>query len=83
MTQAIEWLNRKIQENVIVEIQTNIHLYFPQFLSEITKKDKAMQMNFELLALCDDVLVFVDKITEGMEAEIDRAKNVYYFTTKC
>ena len=59
------------------------HLYFPQFLSEATERDKAMRMNFELLKLCDEVWVFGDKITEGMAAEIERAKKVRYFTTKC
>ena len=59
------------------------HLYFPQFLSEATELDMAMRMNFELLKLCDEVWVFGDKITEGMAAEIERAKKVRYFTTKC
>ena len=59
------------------------HLYFPQFMSDVTERDKAMQMNFELLRLCSEVWVFGDKITEGMAAEIDRSKKVRYFTTKC
>lgn len=59
------------------------HLYFPQFMSDATEREAAMQMNFELLRFCSEVWVFGDKITEGMAAEIDRAKNVRYFTTKC
>ena len=59
------------------------HLYFPQFLSEATERDKAMRMNFELLKLCGECWVFGDEITEGMTAEIGRAKKVRYFTTKC
>lgn len=59
------------------------HLYFPQFMSDVTERDTAMQMNFELLKLCDEVWVFGDKITEGMAAEISRAKKIRYFTTKC
>ena len=59
------------------------HLYFPQFLSGATERDKAMQMNFELLKLCGELWVFGDEITEGMVMEIDRAKKVRYFTTKC
>ena len=62
------------------------HLYFPQFLSEADDREKAMDMNFELLKLCGDVWVFGDKITEGMEAEIAHAvrlrKKIRYFTTK-
>ena len=63
------------------------HLYFPQFLSEIDKREKAMSMNLELLRLCGEIWVFGDKITEGMAAEIAHAeslrKNIRYFTTKC
>ena len=63
------------------------HLYFPQFLSEVDEREKAMDMNFELLRLCGEVWVFGDRITEGMAAEIAHAerlrKNIRYFTTKC
>lgn len=59
------------------------HLFFPQFMSEVTERDAAMRMNFELLKLCGECWVFGDEITEGMAAEIDRAKKVRYFTTKC
>ena len=59
------------------------HLYFPQFLSEVTERDKAMRMNFELLKLCGELWVFGDEITEGMAIEIDRAEKVRYFTNKC
>ena len=63
------------------------HLYFPQFLSEVDEREKAMDMNFELLKLCGEVWVFGERITEGMAAEIAHAgrmrKNIRYFTTKC
>ncbi len=59
------------------------HLYFPQFMSEATEREAAMQMNFELLKLCGECWVFGETITEGMAAEIARAKKVRYFTTKC
>jgi hypothetical protein len=63
------------------------HLYFSQFLSEVDEREKAMDMNFELLRLCGEVWVFGDRITEGMKAEISHAgrirKNIRYFTTKC
>ena len=61
------------------------HLYFPQFVSEATDRDKAMNMNFKLLSLCSEVWVFGDKTTEGMTAEIKRAKGkvIRYFSTKC
>ena len=59
------------------------HLYFPQFMSEGTEREKAMSMNLELLKLCDEVWVFGEQITEGMAMEIERARKVRYFTTKC
>ena len=59
------------------------HLYFPQFMVEVTERDMAMRMNFELLKLCSECWVFGDEITEGMAMEIDRAAKVRYFTTKC
>ena len=63
------------------------HLYFPQFLSEIDEREKAMSMNLELLRLCGEVWVFGERITEGMETEIAHAerlrKNIRYLTTKC
>ena len=63
------------------------HLYFPQFLSEIDEREKAMSMNLELLRLCSEVWVFGERITEGIKAEIAHAellrKNIRYFTTKC
>ena len=63
------------------------HLYFPQFLSEIDERGKAMLMNFELMKLCSEVWVFGERITQGMKAEIAHAgrlrKNIRYFTTKC
>lgn len=59
------------------------HLYFPQFMSDKSERDKAMRMNFELLKLCGECWVFGDNITEGMAAEIKRAKKVRYFNTKC
>ena len=59
------------------------HLYFPQFMSEADEREKAMDMNFELLRLCGEVWVFGEQITEGMAMEIERAWKVRYFTTKC
>ena len=62
------------------------HLYFPQFMSEVAEREKAMSMNFALLKLCGEVWVFGDRITEGMAAEIAHAvrlrKKIRYFTTK-
>ena len=59
------------------------HIYFPQFMSEETEREKAFAMNFELLNICREMWVF-GKITEGMAREIDMAKRqrmkIRYFT---
>ena len=59
------------------------HLYFSQFMSEAAEREKVMQMNFKLLKLCGEVWVFGEQITEGMAMEIECARKVRYFTTKC
>ena len=59
------------------------HLYFPQFVSEVTEREKALAMNFELLKLCRETWVFGDRVTDGMAEEIKRSKIVRYFSTNC
>ena len=60
------------------------HLLFPQFLKEETERELAMQMNMVLLAHCLELWVFGSFISEGMEMEIERAKQkrmkIRYFT---
>ena len=52
------------------------HLYFPQFMSEVTERDKAMEMNLELLKLCSEIWVFGNEISEGMAWEISKAEKL-------
>ena len=59
------------------------HLYFPQFVSEVTEREKALAMNFELLKLCRETWVFGDRVTDGMAEEIKRSKIVRYFSASC
>lgn len=60
------------------------HLLFPQFLKEETERELAMQMDMVLLAHCLELWVFGSFISEGMETEIERAKQkrmkIRYFT---
>ena len=63
------------------------HIYFPQFCDEATEREKVMFMNMVLLAKCQEIWVFGDVITKGMQAEIDKAMErkstkVRYFTTE-
>lgn len=63
------------------------HLYFPQFMSDITERDRAMAMNFELLKLCSEIWVFGSEISEGMAWEISKAeklrKKIRYMSSDC
>jgi hypothetical protein len=60
------------------------HLLFPQFMDEATERELAMFMNMVLLGRCAELWVFGDRISEGMAAEILRAKQrrktIRYFT---
>ena len=62
------------------------HLYFPQFMNDMnhTERESTMEMNMQLMELCDEVWVFGDRITKGMSAEIFNAEmsdiHVRYFT---
>ena len=60
------------------------HLLLPQYMDEKTERELAMQMDMVLLAHCLELWVFGSFISEGMEAEILRAKQkkmkIRYFT---
>ncbi|MGN0575042.1 MAG: DUF4406 domain-containing protein, partial [Ruminococcus sp.] len=62
------------------------HIYFTQFMrDEIPDERKtAMFMNMVLLGRCEELWVFGDVISKGMQVEIRRAKRKYmkirYFT---
>ena len=65
-------------------IPLTVHLLFPQFLSEKTGRPLALYMGRVILAKCQEVWVFGSHISEGMAAEIVRAKKlgktIRYFT---
>ena len=52
------------------------HLYFPQFLNDnnLEERETGMMLGRELLCGCDELWVFGQHISEGMEAEIKQAK---------
>lgn len=52
------------------------HLYFPQFLCDEIEEQRelGMLLGRELLCGCDELWVFGERISEGMEAEIRQAK---------
>ena len=60
------------------------HLFLPQFMSDETERDIAMFFNKVYLGKCDELWVFGDTISAGMQKEINwatkRAKRIRYFT---
>ena len=51
------------------------HLFLPQFISEETERELAMEINTELLEICDELWFFGDKISMGMDYEIRFAED--------
>lgn len=49
------------------------HLLLPQFMSDSTERDLAMELNAKLLDVCDELWYFGDFITKGMQDEIIHA----------
>jgi hypothetical protein len=60
------------------------HLLFPQFMEEATERELVMFMNLVLLGRCAELWVFGERVSKGMKAEIQRAKQkrmtIRYFT---
>ena len=52
------------------------HLYFTQFLNDDIPDERALGIKYglQILSLCSAIWVFGEKITEGMQAEIDYAE---------
>lgn len=63
------------------------HLLFPQFMDDAAERELAMFMDLVLLGRCEELWVFGENISEGMKAEIEKAKRrnmkIHYFTEDC
>ncbi len=55
------------------------HLLYPQFLqdAEPAEREIGTECAMALLALCDELWAFGDRISKGMAAEIEYAKKAY------
>ena len=53
-----------------------VHLYLPQLIDETTGREFALQLCLEMLTICDEVRVFGDEVTAGMEMEIREANRL-------
>ena len=49
-------------------------LYLPAFLDEDTQRDEALALCLELLAACDELRVYGERITAGMRLELEHAE---------
>lgn len=63
------------------------HLLLPLYMKEESERGLALFMDMVFLSKCDELWVFGEKISSGMQAEIDKAtrKNmkIRYFTEAC
>lgn len=65
------------------------HLHNPQFLDESIPEERQMgiMLGLELLKRSDEMWLFGDKLTEGMEAELKAAQlmkiPIKYYTDRC
>ena len=65
------------------------HLLYPQFMEDENPKERELGLFFgnALMSKCSEVWVFGSRISEGMKAEINRAKwknyRLRYFTEEC
>jgi len=52
------------------------HLLFTQFMQDVDQEERdiALEMGREMITRCDELWVFGNKITEGMQGEIETAK---------
>lgn len=60
------------------------HLLFPQFMSDRTERELALFMDIVLMGKCEQLWVFGEERSPGMQTEIDKAKKrhmqIRYFT---
>ena len=60
------------------------HLLWPQYLNEETERWLGLKMGIVFMGKCEEIWVFGDVVSEGMAAEINKAKRmrkkIRYFT---
>lgn len=74
--------NAKAFSKIVVErgyLPITPHIYFTQFMddTDATERILAIKMNIELLSICDELWIFGDKISKGMESEILLAERLH------
>ena len=65
------------------------HLLYPQFMDDDDRETRELAIFFALVLLgkCDEIWVFGERISEGMEREIAKARKrnmpIRYFNSRC
>lgn len=65
------------------------HVMFPGILDDAIPEERSLglSMGLELVKRCDEVWVFGERLSEGMQAEIRAAEDmsipIHYFNEKC
>lgn len=63
------------------------HLHNPTFMDEYAERDEGLLLALEMLKRADELWVFGNELTEGMEIEYKMAKrfekHIRYFSTTC
>ena len=65
------------------------HLFYPQFMDDDDRETRELAISFALVLLgkCDEIWVFGERRSEGMEREIAKARKrnmpIRYFNSRC
>ena len=75
-TEQAQGFSRKIVQEGDIPIAP--HLLFPQFMDDsiASERERAMEMNLEIMRHCDEVHVFGHQISFGMLQEMQAAKKL-------
>ncbi len=73
-TEVVRRISRRLIAEGVVPLAP--HLYLPQLLNETTDRELALALCLELLATCDEVRVYGNVVTNGMERELREAKRL-------
>ena len=52
------------------------HLLLPMYMKEDSERGQALYMDMVFLRRCDELWIFGENITSGMQAEIDQARKL-------
>ncbi len=72
--ERVRLISRQLLDDGLMPVAP--HLYLPQLVDEDSEREHALRLCLDLLATCDEVRVYGDRVTEGMERELREAKRL-------